>query len=385
MGYSKKLIDNIISQLDIEDKTSSNDIRNQLEVILMNSGYYNVAKAFIAYEQKKLVQNRDVADRIDFIKKYCESINSASGSQFDANANVDNKNIATLIGEIPKGIFIKINRKLLYDKIKKLYGKKTADKYIKLLKNHHLYKNDETSINSYTYSGEDKFYIYHKEENDYTEVKFNEFYDNLGLDEYFVDRENEVYQKFTDKLYVKDKNGYTKVLALTKKKRHRDMYKITLSNGKSIIITDNHPLIVKDNKNDTVDAEKINNSYAQYVISERKWVEVKESVKINSNEEWIYDITTESETLVVNDIWCHNCASITMYPWLLNGTKDIGGNSVAPSNLKAFCGGLINMVFIVSSMLAGAVSTPELFLYMNYFIEKEYGRSEERRVGKECS
>ena len=63
MGYSKKLIDNIISQLDIEDKTSSNDIRNQLEVILMNNGYYNVAKAFIAYEQKKLVQNRDVADR----------------------------------------------------------------------------------------------------------------------------------------------------------------------------------------------------------------------------------------------------------------------------------------------------------------------------------
>ena len=354
MGYSKVLIDNILSQLTIEDNISSNEIRNQLEVILMNSGFYNVAKAFIAYEQKKLIQDRDVTDRIDFIKKYCESINSASGSQFDANANVDNKNIATLNGEIPKGLFIKINRKLLHNKIKALYGKKTADKYIRLLKEHHLYKNDETSTNNYTYSGEDKFYIYHKEENDYTEVRFDEFYNNLAVNEHLVDRENEVYQKFTDKLYVKDRNGYVKVLALTKKKRHRDMYKVTLFDGKSIIVTDNHPLIIRDNKNDTVDANKINNSYAQFVISERKWVEIKESVKIDSNEEWIYDITTESETLVVNDIWCHNCASITMYPWLLNGTKDIGGNSTAPTNLKSFCGGLINMVFMVSSMLAGA-------------------------------
>ena len=51
----------------------------------------------------------------------------------------------------------------------------------------------------------------------------------------------------------------------------------------------------------------------------------------------------------------------------------IGGNSSAPTNLKSFCGGFINMVFMVSSMLAGACATPEFLMYMNYFIEKEYG------------
>ena len=61
------------------------------------------------------------------------------------------------------------------------------------------------------------------------------------------------------------------------------------------------------------------------------------------------------------------CASITMYPWLLNGTMEVGGNSKAPTNLKAFCGGFINMVFIVSSMLSGACATPEFLMYMNYF------------------
>ena len=67
------------------------------------------------------------------------------------------------------------------------------------------------------------------------------------------------------------------------------------------------------------------------------------------------------------------CASITMYPWLLEGTKPIGGNSIGPTNLKSFCGGFINLVFMVSSMLSGACATPEFLMYMNYFIGKEYG------------
>jgi ribonucleoside-triphosphate reductase (formate) len=67
------------------------------------------------------------------------------------------------------------------------------------------------------------------------------------------------------------------------------------------------------------------------------------------------------------------CASITMSPWLLEGTSKIGGNSTAPTNLKSFCGGFINMVFIVSSMLSGACATPDFLMYLNYFIVKEYG------------
>jgi len=68
------------------------------------------------------------------------------------------------------------------------------------------------------------------------------------------------------------------------------------------------------------------------------------------------------------------CASITMYPWLNNGTIAVGGNSTAPTNLKSFCGGFVNMVFIVSSMLSGACATPEFLMYMNYFIGLEYGQ-----------
>ena len=68
------------------------------------------------------------------------------------------------------------------------------------------------------------------------------------------------------------------------------------------------------------------------------------------------------------------CASITMYPWLIGGTMSIGGNSTAPTNLKSFCGGFVNMVFMVSSMLSGACATPEFLMYLNYFIGLEYGK-----------
>ena len=63
-----------------------------------------------------------------------------------------------------------------------------------------------------------------------------------------------------------------------------------------------------------------------------------------------------------------------MYPWLIGGTSSIGGNSSKPTNLKSFCGGFVNMVFMVSSMLSGACATPEFLMYLNYFIGKEYGK-----------
>ena len=55
---------------------------------------------------------------------YCDAPNAATGSKFDANANVENKNMATLIGELPKSNFIRLNRRMLTDRIKEMYGKR---------------------------------------------------------------------------------------------------------------------------------------------------------------------------------------------------------------------------------------------------------------------
>ncbi|MBR4229442.1 MAG: anaerobic ribonucleoside-triphosphate reductase [Bacteroidales bacterium] len=206
----------ILALLDIHDGITVEDIQNQVEVALMKEGYYNVAKCFMLYRQQH-TEDRETLEKLRFLADYVDAANAATGSKYDANANVENKNIATLIGELPKSNFIRLNRRLLTDRIKLMYGKELSNRYIDLLSHHFIYKNDETSLANY-------------------------------------------------------------------------------------------------------------------------------------------------------------CASITMYPWLLGGTVSIGGNSTAPTNLKSFCGGFINMVFMVSSMLSGACATPEFLMYLNYFIQKDYGK-----------
>ena len=67
------------------------------------------------------------------------------------------------------------------------------------------------------------------------------------------------------------------------------------------------------------------------------------------------------------------CVSITMYPFLFEGLKTIGSMSGAPTNLDSFCGEFINLVFAIAAQFAGAVSTPEFLMYMDYFIRKDYG------------
>ena len=212
---TQDVITNILSRVNISNEITVEDVQNQVEVALMAENYYAVAKSYMLYRQKHL-EDREVRDKLKFLMDYCDAKNAASGSKYDSNANVENKNMATLIGELPKSNFIRLNRRMLTDRLKEMFGKEVADKYIDLLSNHFIYKNDETSLANY-------------------------------------------------------------------------------------------------------------------------------------------------------------CASITMYPWLISGTYSIGGNSKAPGNLKSFCGGFINMVFIVSSMLSGACATPEFLMYMNYFIGLEYG------------
>ena len=70
---------------------------------------------------------------------------------------------------------------------------------------------------------------------------------------------------------------------------------------------------------------------------------------------------------------CPYCVSITMYPFLLDGIKGLGGLSASPKNLKSFCGIFCNMIFAISSQFAGAVAVSEALLTFTYYCKKEWG------------
>lgn len=207
------MLENVVNSLYLYDNISSAEIRRQVENALMSINK-KVAKAYIENNDDR----KDLNKKRDFIKEYISASNAATGSKFDSNANVSNKNIVTLGQELYKENNIKQNRYILYDKIRKMFSKKLADQYIADLESHILYKHDESGTPGYPY-----------------------------------------------------------------------------------------------------------------------------------------------------------CVAITMYPFLVNGLRGLGGESIAPTDLKSFCGEFINLVYSVSSQFMGAVATPEFLMYFDYFVRKDYG------------
>ena len=161
--------------------------------------------------------NDDQIDKkLKFIDAYKSASNAASGAKYDANANVTQKNIATMSAEINKDINIQINRKIMVSKIEELFGVELAREYVRQLESHEIYCHDETSLAPY-------------------------------------------------------------------------------------------------------------------------------------------------------------CMSISMYPFLLDGLKSLGGESGPPKHVDSFCGSFINMVFAISAQIAGALATVEWLMYFDHFLRKDYG------------
>lgn len=142
------ILQDIKDELYVNNIVSVEELQDQLEKALMACDYYDVAKAFILYRRKR-AESRALNEKKQFIKDYAKAKNAATGSKYDANANVTEKNIVTLNGELFKGDVIKVNRAILTDKIRELYGEELAKEYICMLEQHLLYKHDETSIMPY--------------------------------------------------------------------------------------------------------------------------------------------------------------------------------------------------------------------------------------------
>jgi len=220
------LIESLINNLFLYDRIASSEIRRQVEEALMSVNK-KVAREYIKKYEEKKDNNKVLKKDSDFIRDYINASNASTGSKYDSNANVENKNVVTLGQELHKGKNIQQNRYIMHNKIKALYSKKLADQYIKDLESHVLYKHDESGTPGYPY-----------------------------------------------------------------------------------------------------------------------------------------------------------CVAITMYPFLIDGLKNIGGQSTAPTDLKSYCGEFINLVYSVSSQFMGAVATPEFLMYMDYFIRKDYGEGYLDKLGE---
>ncbi|EXI62443.1 ribonucleoside triphosphate reductase [Mannheimia granulomatis] len=98
------------------------------------------------------LQQEQLNGKLAFIDHYIQAQNAADGSKMDANANVTQKNIATMENELMKDFFVQINRAKVSQKIETLFDKATAQEYIRQIEAHEIYVHDETSLKPYCVS-----------------------------------------------------------------------------------------------------------------------------------------------------------------------------------------------------------------------------------------
>ena len=144
VAVKNEVIKDIVSNVKIWDEISVEDIQDQVEELLMDYDYPQVAKEYILYRAKHN-ETRFIKERIDYMNKYSQSSdNAATSSETDANANVTMKNVANLEGEVYKTTNRIIQRQRMKDKLNELFPE-VADQYEKDLNHHIIYAHDEAS------------------------------------------------------------------------------------------------------------------------------------------------------------------------------------------------------------------------------------------------
>ena len=91
----------------------------------------------------KALSTSQMNDRLDFIRSYTEASNASSGSEVDANANVTRKTLATLEAEMYKPYTITLNRAMVRDKVREMFGWEVGNNYLLDLAEHFIYVHDE--------------------------------------------------------------------------------------------------------------------------------------------------------------------------------------------------------------------------------------------------
>ena len=145
--YVDLLLENILKKIKAKnvEEISIEEIQIIVENTLMEHGFYDIARKYIIYRNQHQ-ESKFIRDRIDYMKEYSQSSeNAASSSETDPNANVTQKNVANLDGEVYKTKNRLIQRQRMKDELNILYPE-VAKQYEVDIENHIIYPHDEASV-----------------------------------------------------------------------------------------------------------------------------------------------------------------------------------------------------------------------------------------------
>lgn len=230
---TEKVLDLLMRRFSADEVPHVEEIQNIVEEVLIMEGFAETARNYIIYREKRR-EVRETASELEDPTELIESYIDELDWQVKENANMT----YSLQG-LNQYATSHISKKYWLNKI---YPEKIRE----AAKNQDFHIHDLNILATYTFFGREVILV--KFSGEMKLLSFRDLYEFIDVPESLLSEKDQAFAKYPEDLYVFDKKGWTQVKRLVKKKKEREMRFLKSEQGRSVVVTDNHPFIVKENE-----------------------------------------------------------------------------------------------------------------------------------------
>ncbi len=207
------------------------EIQDVVEEVLIKSGKPQIAKAYILYRQKRAEARQTqqmLLDTEKLVDDYLQRLDWRVNENSNMNYSLQGLNFY-LASSIAARYWLN-----------KIYPPEVQRAHIE----GDLHIHDLGMLSGYTYYGQEVVVV-----KDRTGIKLTSFealYADCPEPEKPLSEQDGAWVKYPRNCFVLDRDGWTRVLRLVRKRKDRPMHWIRNRGGRSVIVTDNHPLITRE-------------------------------------------------------------------------------------------------------------------------------------------
>jgi|GEM_PF-27472 len=354
------------------------EIQDVVEEVLIKSGHPQVAKAYILYRQKRAearATERMLMDTEKLVDDYLQKLDWRVNENSNMNYSLQGLNFY-LASSIAARYWLH-----------KTYPPEVQQAH----SDGEMHIHDLGMLSGYTYYGQEV--VVFRDADGIRLISFEQLYTSCPEPEVPLNEADGAFAKYPRDGFVLDKDGWTRVTRLVRKSKNRPMRCIKNHGGRSVIVTDNHPMITPGGERFAADVRPgtdalytVNvrrllpgadlfpaaalSSYPWLTETRDEWHVVLNNEPTDIPDDEIYDITTESGTLIVNGMWNHNCAGWDLQDLLIQGFGGVPAKieSRPPKHLRTALGQLVNFFYTLQGEVAGAVAVSNFDTLLAPFI-----------------
>ncbi|OYT29259.1 hypothetical protein B6U98_02815 [Thermoplasmatales archaeon ex4572_165] len=229
-----KITDEVLEKLEKSLKPGEmptvEKVQDTVEKILMEQGHTKTAKAYILYrhQHEEIREIGGLLKDIDVVDGYL--------SMMDWKVN-ENSNMSYSL----QGLNVYATENIVsHYWLNKIYPPEIGEAH----SNGDYHIHDLGTLGAYTYYGKET--VIAKYNGNIIVSSFQDLYEKIDKPEKLLSKKDEAWARYPENLKVLDKDGWTKVKRLVKKAKDKPMHFIKNEGGRSVIVTEDHPMVLGD-------------------------------------------------------------------------------------------------------------------------------------------